>query len=289
MVKNIKKHQASFKKNRFAVVDDFLTGEALTVYQNYVIDKIQAGHWNLGDPQVSTRYSIHNEPFIRYVHEALTAKMEAITGYELLPVYAFTIGYLQGSVLPRHRDRPACEISATLTLYGNGDTYPIYVDAPAQDDSEKEDCECIAHEMEGYPDFYKPEDADPALKHMSEHPLANFPNPTRGVPVCLNPGEALIYEGQNINHWRNELKEEEGFCSLLLHYVKKQGVHRSEYLMEGNHGWLRERDLFVPVVQTASEQQQGVETQVNSEYNTQDTTLLENMGVTNERHYTEGF
>lgn len=287
MIKNLKKHQDTFQKNRYTVVDDFLEGEGLTVYQNYVLDKIQAGHWEYGDAQVNSRYWIHNEPFVRYLHEALTEKMEAITGYELLPVYVFTIGYMKGAVLPRHRDRPACEISASLTIYGDGDKFPIYAESPLQDDSEKVECPCVAHEMAGYKDFYKPEDADPSLSHVSDHAIASFPNPTLGVPIPLNPGNALIYEGQKVNHWRNELQEEEGFCSLLLHYVKKDGMHRSEYLDEGNHGWLKENGLYVPVVQTR--EQQASYNQCETEYNAKDVTLLENMGVTDERHYTEGF
>ena len=58
--------------------------------------------------------------------------------------------------------------------------------------------------------------------------------------------------------------------------------------MTGNHGWLKENNLYVPVQQTLQEQQ-AVHVQHETEYTAEDNTLLENMGVTNERQYTEGF
>ena len=42
--------------------------------------------------------------------------METAASCALLPTYSYARLYLQGDSLPRHRDRPACEIAATIHL-----------------------------------------------------------------------------------------------------------------------------------------------------------------------------
>ena len=50
------------------------------------------------------------------------------TGLDLYPTYVYLRRYGPGAVLPRHRDRNACEISCTLCLGQDGDyNWPIWV------------------------------------------------------------------------------------------------------------------------------------------------------------------
>ena len=43
-------------------------------------------------------------------------KIEEITGMKLAPSYTYYRMYLNGAILKRHKDRPSCEISATVCL-----------------------------------------------------------------------------------------------------------------------------------------------------------------------------
>ncbi len=53
--------------------------------------------------------------------------MEAVCGEALYPCYSFLRIYGHGAVLPRHIDRPSCEISATLTLGYDADSiWPFF-------------------------------------------------------------------------------------------------------------------------------------------------------------------
>ena len=62
--------------------------------------------------------------------------MEAVVGTELLPCYSYLRVYGNDAQLRRHRDRPSCEISATLTLGGEApDVWPIWLHAQEQDQS----------------------------------------------------------------------------------------------------------------------------------------------------------
>jgi hypothetical protein len=46
----------------------------------------------------------------------------------------------------------------------------------------------------------------------------------------LNVGDAVIYPGEDIEHWRNECKGPQGYYSgqVFLHYVRKNGIHTNE-------------------------------------------------------------
>jgi hypothetical protein len=53
--------------------------------------------------------------------------VEAVSGNALYPCYSFLRIYGNGAVLPRHVDRPSCEISATLTLGYKADSiWPFF-------------------------------------------------------------------------------------------------------------------------------------------------------------------
>jgi len=58
--------------------------------------------------------------------KTLLPLMEKNTGLKLYPTYSYARIYKKGDVLERHRDRPSCEISATLNL--GGDSWPIYLE-----------------------------------------------------------------------------------------------------------------------------------------------------------------
>lgn len=56
-------------------------------------------------------------------------EVSSLFGEEVLPTYAYARVYKNGSVLMRHRDRPACEVSITLNLSKSHD-WPIYFQRP---------------------------------------------------------------------------------------------------------------------------------------------------------------
>ena len=60
--------------------------------------------------------------------------MEKATGLRLLPCYSYLRIYGPGAVLPKHLDRPSCEISASLSLGIRSDSlWPLCVHADGQD------------------------------------------------------------------------------------------------------------------------------------------------------------
>ena len=51
-----------------------------------------------------------------------------------------------------------------------------------------------------------------------------------GTPVNLDPGDAVIYQGCELKHWREEYKGD-WFAQTFLHYVDKNGPN-AEWKMD---------------------------------------------------------
>lgn len=82
-----------------------------------------------GDNQAPNSSSDYN--FIDFL-EMLCDKVptvSSIIGETVLPTYSYARVYKNGSVLERHRDRDACEISLTVHLDGDAE-WPIYIETP---------------------------------------------------------------------------------------------------------------------------------------------------------------
>lgn len=60
--------------------------------------------------------------------------MQEVAGGPLYPCYSYLRIYQAGAELPRHLDRPSCEISTSLTLGGDADSpWPLCVEAGGED------------------------------------------------------------------------------------------------------------------------------------------------------------
>jgi hypothetical protein len=60
--------------------------------------------------------------------------MQEVAGGPLFPCYSYLRIYQEGAELPRHLDRPSCEISTSLTLGGDGGSpWPLCVEAGGED------------------------------------------------------------------------------------------------------------------------------------------------------------
>jgi Rps23 Pro-64 3,4-dihydroxylase Tpa1-like proline 4-hydroxylase len=83
-----------------------------------------------GDSQAPNSYSSYN--YISFL-ELLCEKTPEISlsiGETVLPTYAYSRVYKNGSELIPHTDRDACEISLTLHLHGDS-TWPIWIETPS--------------------------------------------------------------------------------------------------------------------------------------------------------------
>lgn len=102
----------------------------------YILDLLKEGKLRRDGQQVLDSFILRDD----IVFDTLLSKMRPliskIVGKELWPTYAFTRVYGTGQKLKKHKDRPSCEYSVTLTLGFNNDNkiWPIYVE---KDNGEK--------------------------------------------------------------------------------------------------------------------------------------------------------
>jgi hypothetical protein len=81
------------------------------------------------DGQVEQRLFLSRLHITETILHELAPLLSQRIGAELLPTYSYPVVYLPGAELKRHTDRPACEVTCTLTLINEpGDIWPIYIE-----------------------------------------------------------------------------------------------------------------------------------------------------------------
>jgi hypothetical protein len=83
------------------------------------------------DDHVPGCLSRYNHPKYKDVHYEIKNIIENLIEEKLYPTYYFDRFYFVGQDLKKHRDRPSCEISVTLTLSHNADyDWPLWFELP---------------------------------------------------------------------------------------------------------------------------------------------------------------
>jgi hypothetical protein len=116
-----------FKDNGYVHLKNVLDEQScknLTEYLKNLVNQQQT----IQDDQCPKSQAVHGAEQFDKLLEALVPYFEEKLGIKLYPTYSYARLYNQkGEELKIHRDRPACEISATLTLGFEGDVWPIYI------------------------------------------------------------------------------------------------------------------------------------------------------------------
>ena len=203
----------SFQQKKYQVIRHAISGELADFVFKYFLLKRDAvafllenkliseqtplcGTW--ADEQVSDTYSHYADFAMETLLTETLPKMKKETGLRLIPTYSYARIYKKGDILLRHKDRPSCEISATLHL--GGDEWPIYVDPTGADS--------VA--------------VGPQKNNSREDPYKNENSAFEGIAVTLKQGDMMIYSGCEIDHWRTPFGGET-CAQVFLHYNHADG------------------------------------------------------------------
>ena len=195
----------SFRQKNYKVVKNAIDGELCSFLYNYLIIKsnvvenlfrdnyLEPFNKDWGsfgqDPQANIKetYCCYSDFAMESLLLKLKSKMESITKMKLIPNYTYTRLYRNGSKLDRHKDRYSCGISTTINL--GGDPWPIFI--------------------------------EPNTIHGNTTPEGQYiKGNTTGVKVDLKPGDMLVYDGINCEHWR-ETFEGQRCGQVFLHYQEE--------------------------------------------------------------------
>jgi hypothetical protein len=189
----------SFKTDKYVVIKEAISEDlakfcydyfmmkrtvARTMFDNKYISQFTDyfGVWN--DQQVPNTYSHYSDIVMETLLTKLLPTMEKETGLKLNPNYSYARIYKKGDILERHKDRFSCEISTTLNL--GGDSWPIFIEPNPK----------MGENIEG-------------KGYVSKN--------TKGIKVNLEPGDMLVYRGNELEHWRDVFKGED-CAQVFLHY-----------------------------------------------------------------------
>lgn len=165
-----------FDKNGYVHLKSFLDEgnckELILELHNY----IKRGETTT-DPQCPLSDAVHGTPTFDQLLQDLLPHFEKASGKKLYPTYSYARLYHPGEELKKHRDRPACEISATVTLGFEGNPWSIYM---------------------------------------------------AGNKIDMQVGDAVLYRGMDIEHWRNKYTEGKWQAQVFLHYVDADGPHADQ-------------------------------------------------------------
>lgn len=124
----------TFKENKIQIVRGLLEPLFLDTVQRLMMQivsdqvKNPPAHFR-PDPQCEKRYPLGRHFITEALLHATTPMVSKIAGMDLLPTYAFPVINFPGAELVRHTDRPACEVTATLTVVNEPNTiWPIFVE-----------------------------------------------------------------------------------------------------------------------------------------------------------------
>lgn len=167
-----------FQNNGYVYLNNFLDKQVCQQYVDEFKKLIEEGKTKK-DFQCPLSHSIGQCALFDSLLEQLTSNMEKATGKKLYPTYAYARWYAPGDELKIHRDRPSCEISATINLGFKGNQWPIYM---------------------GYDD-----------------------NKQNYRKIDMQIGDAVIYKGEQLYHWREKYTEGEWQAQVFIHYVDANG------------------------------------------------------------------
>lgn len=105
----------SFEKNGFVVLSNVLPKEQCDSLVKHMFDLYLEGKL-VKDDQCPLSDSVYGDPIFDDLLQKFAKPIGDHLGKTLLPTYTYCRIYRTGEVLKKHKDRPACEVSATMTL-----------------------------------------------------------------------------------------------------------------------------------------------------------------------------
>jgi predicted 2-oxoglutarate/Fe(II)-dependent dioxygenase YbiX len=188
-----------FEVNKYVYLPDFLDKQNC---EQFVVElrRLIAEGTTHKDTQCPLSQAIYGAPAFDSLLEQLVPNFEQASGKRLYPTYAYARLYGPGDELKVHTDRPACEISATLTLGFEGDVWPIYMG-----------------------DYAEPGQGREVTTQSGQKKYL-----TNESEIKMSVGDAVLYRGMDKVHWREPYKEGKWQAQVFLHYVDADGPYAGE-------------------------------------------------------------
>ena len=162
-------------KNNFWYVPEVLTKEELKLLNVYCQIKHSWNYTDFDDVQTSLgETAFYGDTIMETLLKIKTKTFEKAIGKKILPTYSFWRMYNKFSTLRRRKDRPSCEITASINLGGCGTEWPLIIE---------------------------------------------------GKSFNIKPGDAVVYHGAKLEHWRDEFQGD-AQAQVFFHWVYADGPEK---------------------------------------------------------------
>jgi hypothetical protein len=193
-----------FEKNGYYVARNFFSKELISIAADYFAIKYNVAKFSndekssiVNHSDVADSYTFYNDTLCESILLASGQKISNLLKLNIAPTYTYARIYEEGDVLVPHRDRSACEISATCPIFdSNGKPSTIYISKYTQSRFNGDDKISWNDALNN--DYFKAE---------------------------LNPGDVLFYKGCDHYHWREPLKSSYLF-QFFMHCVLIDGSNK---------------------------------------------------------------
>lgn len=115
-----------FESKGYLHIPKALTQEVCGKFVDALQEYVDRGICTL-DVQCPLSPAVYGHPAFEALLEEMMPHIELTLGKKLYPTYSYARMYRKGDELKPHVDRPACEISATLTLGFDSKVWPFFV------------------------------------------------------------------------------------------------------------------------------------------------------------------
>ena len=205
----------NFKDSGYLIIPKILSKELLDFIGIYAYNRARIEGVQSIDNQVPNTPSFLYDYIMENLSDFLLPRIESIIGMKLLPTYTYFRVYKAGDILEKHIDRPACEISITLSLRKRGNIWPIYINNTDYKTREGDNVEFIAPLQD--PKIVDATSVEEVLEKMHKEHIGDT------TSVLLEEGDAAIYRGCEVVHWREAYNEGTKLAQVFLHYVDANG------------------------------------------------------------------
>ena len=128
------------KKIKHKLIKKFFSKEELLLLQKYCSKKLHTnGEYNFEEGYNALRW--YDDTVMNSILEVKIDLLEKQIDLKLVPTYSYWRYYTEGSILEKHYDRPACEVSVTACIKKEGN-WPIIV---SEEEFELEEGEAVLY------------------------------------------------------------------------------------------------------------------------------------------------
>ena len=104
-----------FKKNKYIYLSNVISRSDAGDLTQHMFDLLKEGKLTKDD-QCPLSDSVYGDPIFDALLDRLAGPLSNQLGIDLAPAYTYARIYRPGEILVKHKDRPSCEISGTMTL-----------------------------------------------------------------------------------------------------------------------------------------------------------------------------